>query len=61
MASEITTDVETIIKTNVITVAQRQNIRAMLRGLPFEMRRDAAKALVSMAVRAEHTKRHGNA
>lgn len=50
MASEITTDVKTIIEASVKEIPARQALYALVRELPFNERRDAAKALVAVRV-----------
>lgn len=54
MASEITNDVKTIVESVVRTIPARRALFALLRTLPFNERRDAAKALVAVHVFNEH-------
>lgn len=58
MASEITTDVKTIIEANVTSIAARQSIYALIRELPFTERRDAAKAIVAVRLFNKSSKIH---
>lgn len=44
--SEITADVKTIVESAVRSIPARRHLFALIRTMPFEERRDAAKALV---------------
>lgn len=59
MSSEITADVRTIIGSAVRSIPARRHLFALIRTMPFEERRDAAKALVSVHLfnESRHTTR----
>lgn len=48
MCSEITADVKTIVESAVRIIADRRRLFALIRTMPFDERRDAAKALVAV-------------